>query len=204
LTAEPELAALSYPELTGEMGPRYYGRALTAFFGLSGVLFVTRGARALARLVFVLRAPTRVRLRDRGLELSSQTLLLGRVTRERELFVPFRSLLSIEREVRYANLGFYAGLLALVVGTYFGALLAVDGVRAGASWDILGWASALLIAGLAIDFIASTAFDSAKGRCRLLITVRDGKKLSVGSLDPVLVDDLLSRIKQAVDSDDAA
>jgi hypothetical protein len=184
------------------MGPRHYGRALTAFFGLSGVLFLTRGARAFARLVLLLRAPTRLRLSERGLELSSQTLLLGRITKEREIFIPFRSLLSIEREVRYANLGFYVGLLALVLGTYLGAMLAVDGFRAGGAPDVLGWALLLIVAGVAFDFVASTAFDSAKGRCRLLIALHDGKKISVSSLDPVLVDELLARIKQAVDSDD--
>jgi hypothetical protein len=97
--------------------------------------------------------------------------------------------------VRYARLGLYAGLLALVLGTYFGMGLFVDGVRVpGGSLSLLGMAVLLMVLGLGADFVLSGASDNARGKCRLVVEPRKGRRLCIGALDPRRADQMLASI----------
>ena len=106
-------------------------------------------------------------------------------------------LARVTREVRYARLGLYAGLLALVLGTYFGMGLFVDGVRVpGGSASLLGMAVLLMVLGLAADFVLSGASDNARGKCRLVVVPRKGRRLCIGMLDPRRADQMLASIAE--------
>ncbi len=99
---------------------------LTVVMAVTLVLFVVSGVRLFARYALLYRRPATLRLGPQGLELTSQTLLLGKVLRNRSLRIPMSGLGSLTREVRYSGAALYAGLLALAVGTYYGTGLLVD------------------------------------------------------------------------------
>ena len=167
--------------------------AATAVLALSLLLFVWQALRLVARFVFAYRRPAVLRLTPRGLELTHQVMLLGKVLRDRSTLVPLANLSRVTRETRYARLGLYAGLVALVLGTYFGMGLFVDGLRVpGGSSALLEMAAATMIAGLAIDFVLSSLADSARGKCRLLVEPRSGRRLCVSGVDPASADAMLA------------
>jgi hypothetical protein len=103
----------------------------------------------------------------------------------------------VTREVRYARLGLYAGLLALILGTYFGMGLFVDGIRVpGGSASLLGMAVLMMVLGLGADFVLSGASDNARGRCRVVVVQRRGRRLCIGALDPRRADAMLSHVAE--------
>jgi len=179
--------------LHGELVLAPLAPAATAVLALSLLLFVWQGFRLVARFVFAYRRPAVLRLTPRGLELTHQVMLLGKVLRDRSTLVPLTNLSRVTRETRYARLGLYAGLVALVIGTYFGMGLFVDGLRVpGGSGALLEMAAATMIAGLAIDFVLSSVADSARGKCRLLVEPRAGRRLCVSGVDPASADAMLA------------
>ena len=112
-----------------------------------------------------------LRLSERGLELSHRTLLLGRVLRETETLIPLSNLANVKREVQYPRLGLYAGLLALIAGTYVGTGLFVDGIRVpGGSPSLLGMGLAAMALGIVLDFALSAVTDVLNNTCRLIVT----------------------------------
>jgi hypothetical protein len=98
-----------------------------------------------------------------------------------------------EREARFAGASLYAGLLALVVGSYVGVGTFVDGVRA-ASPALLGAGLIIAAAGLAIDFLLGRVAPSVSGRCRVVLAPRTGPKLCVGHVETARADALLARL----------
>jgi hypothetical protein len=179
--------------LSGELVVAPLAPAATAVLALSLLLFAWQALRLVARFVFAYRRPAVLRLTPRGLELTHQVMLLGKVLRDRSTLVPLANLSRVTRETRYARLGLYAGLVALVLGTYFGMGLFVDGLRVpGGSSALLEMAAATMIAGLAIDFVLSSLADSARGKCRLLVEPRSGRRLCVSGVDPASADAMLA------------
>jgi hypothetical protein len=182
-------------ELTGELTAPPRGVVATALVGLSGVALLAAGARLVGRLALGYRRPARVRLSDRGLEVSSRLELLGRVLSESETLIPLSNLSSIAREVRFARLGLYAGLLALVVGTYVGVGLLVDGVRVpGGSPSLLGLGLAAIAVGIALDYVLAVVVGAARKKCRVVIVPMHGRALCVEGLDPVATDAVLAAV----------
>lgn len=182
-------------KLAGELRPAPLGPIATTLLALTLLLFVWQLVLLILRYVFAFRRPAEVRISDRGLELTHRTELLGRVLRDRATVVPLGDLSRVTREVRYARAGLYAGLVALVVGSYFGTGLFVDGLRVpGGSGSLLGAAVLLVVFGLALDFTLSIATDSARGRCRLVVVPRKGRRLCIGALDPARTDAMISSI----------
>ena len=111
--------------------------------------------------------------------------------------MPLANLARVTREVRFARAGLYAGLVALVLGTYFGMGVFVDGLRVpGGSLPLLSMAVAMVVLGLVIDFALSSLSDSARGKCRIVIVPQTGKRLCVGSLDPISADAMLNSIAE--------
>lgn len=178
--------------LAGELVAAPFGVAGTVISTLSGFALVRAAARLVGRLAFAYRRPASLSLDPRGLEVEHRTELLGRVLGRRTLVVPFTNLAAVAREVRYARLGLYAGLVALVVGTYVGVGLLVDGARVpGGSPSLLGMGIAAVGVGIVLDFGLSVAFDAARHTVRIVITPRRGARLCIGGLDPAGADQLL-------------
>ena len=201
-TTDPVLRAIlsggtPRTELSGELRGAPFGPVATALLAFSLLLFIGRGLSLVARFALAYRRPATLRIGPQGLELTHRIELMGRVLRDHATLVPLSNLSRVTREVRYARVGLYAGLCALVIGTYFGVGLIVDGVRVpGGSPPLLGMAVTCIIVGLGLDFLLSTAADSARGKCRIVIVPQNGRRLCVGSLDPVSADAMLTSIAE--------
>lgn len=181
--------------LSGELSPAPHGPVATTLLAVTGILFVLGLARLIGRFALAYRRPARLVVSARGLELAHRTEMLGRVLRDRETLVPIANLARVTREVRFARLGLYAGLLALVLGSYFGMGLFVDGLRVpGGSFPLLGLAVLVIVLGLIVDFGLSSVADSARGRCRVVVVPRKGRKLCIGELDPTRADAMLAGV----------
>jgi hypothetical protein len=184
--------------LEGEMSLPPFGPVVTTLLMLTLVLFVFQLGRALLRLVLAFKRPASISIGPNGLELSQRTELLGKVLRERSIVVPLSSLVRVTRETRYARLGMYVGLMALVLGSYFGMGLFVDAVRVpGGSASLFGLAILMMVLGLALDFTFSNAADTVRGKCRMLVVPQRGRTLCLGSLDPARADAMLATIAEA-------
>lgn len=183
--------------LLGELAPPPKSPWVTAVLALTFVLAIAHVARLIARYVFAYKRPAKLMLSPRGLEVTYHTELLGRTLRERATLVPLSNLASVTREVRFARLGMYAGLVALALGSYVGMGLFIDGVRVpGGSATLLGLAVFFIVLGLVIDFALSSLSDSVKGKCRILVVPRKGRTLCVGSLSPRDADAVLSSVAE--------
>jgi hypothetical protein len=183
------------PLLTGELAAAPRGPALTALLALTLVLPVLVVMRLIGRYALAFRRPAAVGLSERGLELEYRSELLGRVLRERSVLVPLSNLASVTRELRYARAGLYAGLIALVVGSYLGVGLLADGFRVpGGSLPLIGLAVLLIAGGLALDFVLSSVGVNARGRCRLVVVPRKGRAVCISDLDPARTDALLASV----------
>lgn len=179
----------------GEMVAPPFGPFTTAALALTLVLFVWQALRLIARFAFAYRRPAALTLTERGLELTYHVELLGKVLKDRSTVVPLANLSRVTREVKYARGGLYAGLAALVLGTYFGMGLFVDGLRVpGGSASLLAMAVALIVSGIALDFVLSSALDSARGRCSIVVVPRKGRALCVAGIDVVQADAMLSGV----------
>lgn len=185
------------PELRGELLPRPYGPLATALLAVTLVLFVLRAGRVIGGIVLGYRRPAQVTLSARGLELGYRIELLGRVLRDRTTLVPVSNLARVTREVRFSRAGMYAGLLALVLGSYLGVGLLIDGIRvAGTSPPLLGLALLLIVAGIVVDFALSTLSDAVRGKCRLVVVPRKGRTYCIGGLEPARADAMLSSVAE--------
>lgn len=184
--------------LTGELSPAPHGPFVTALLTVTLVLFALRVGRLIGRVALSYRRPASLRLSERGLELEQRTELLGRVVRDRSLVVPLSNLSRVTREVRYARAGMYAGLVALVLGSYFGMGLFVDALRVpGTSPPLLGLSVLLMVVGLLIDFGLSAAGGAPAGKCRVVVVPRKGRALCIAALDAKRADALLASLAQA-------
>ena len=178
--------------LQGELVAPAFSPAVTSVLAVTLLLAVVQVFRLVARYAFAYRRPAAFSLTERGLELSYRVELLGKVLRERTELVPLANLSRVTREVEYARAGVYAGLGALVLGTYFGMGLFVDGLRVpGGSGSLLAMAVGLIILGLALDFLLSSGLDSLQGRCKLVIEPVKGRAICLGAIDPHGADAML-------------
>jgi hypothetical protein len=178
----------------GEMIPGPWSAAATAALAMTGILFVMRASSLLGRLALAYKTPAHVVLADDGgIRVQWRIEMLGRTLRDRDVLVPRSALVRAIREVRYPRLAFYAGLLALVGGSYLGMSACVDGVRS-ASPSLLAAGLAIATLGVAMDFVLSSVAPGARGRCRILFVPREGRKLCIGGVDVRRADALLARL----------
>ncbi|RYZ02483.1 MAG: hypothetical protein EOO73_31615 [Myxococcales bacterium] len=184
--------------LDGEMSLPPFGPVVTALLTVTLVLFALQVGRVVLRWVLAFKRPASISIGPNGLELNQRTELLGKVLRERSIVVPLGSLVRVTRETRYARVGMYVGLVALVVGSYFGMGLFVDAIRVpGGSASLFGLAVLMMVLGLALDFTFSNAADTVRGKCRMLVVPQRGRVFCLGSLDPARADAMLSTIAEA-------
>jgi hypothetical protein len=181
-------------DLVGEMMPTPRGELATALLALTGILLVARAARLLARYVLAYRRPAELSLsHDGGLRLRWRTEMLDRTLRDGDVHVPRGSLVRASREVLYPRLASYAGLLALVTGSYLGVSTLVDGVRAG-SPSLIAGGLVVVAAGLGLDFLATVLVPGFRGRCRIVVVPRDGQRLCIGAVDVERADAFLAKL----------
>ena len=184
--------------LSGELAPAPHGPVVTALLTVTLLLFALHAGRLIGRFAFSYRKPARLRLSERGLELEQRTEMLGKVLRDRSVVVPLANLARITREVRYARAGMYAGIAALVLGSYLGMGLLIDGLRVpGGSAPLIGLAVLLMVLGLVIDFALSALADPARGRCRLVVVPRKGRAWCISALDAKRADAMLQSLAHA-------
>lgn len=184
--------------LDGEMSLPPFGPVVTALLTVTMVLFALQVGRLLLRFALSFKRPASISIGPNGLELNQRTELLGKVLRERSIVVPLGSLVRVTRETRYARLGMYAGLIALVLGSYFGMGLFVDAIRVpGGSASLFGLAVLMMVLGLGLDFTFASAADTVRGKCRMLVVPQRGRVFCLGSLDPARADAMLSTIAEA-------
>jgi|HubBroStandDraft_2_1064218.scaffolds.fasta_scaffold34211_2 hypothetical protein len=179
----------------GEMAPRPRGPLATVLLGVTGIVILVQLVRLVARFALAYRRPAEVSLAtDGAVRIRWRTQMLGRTLREHDVRLPRTEIARAVREVRYPALGLYAGLLALVAGSFVGVSTLVDGVRAG-SLSVAALGLAAMTLGIALDFALSSLNPGRRGRCRMLVVPRRGSPLCVGSLDLASADGLLARIR---------
>lgn len=202
--ADPALRILAVParvdhqaeKFTGEIESPPRGAFATVALGVTGLLFAIHAVRIIGRLALAYRTPAAVTFSRESVEIESRTELLGKTIREQKYVVPRAGLTSAVREVRYPRAALYAGLLSLSIGTYVGVSTLVDGVRA-ASPSLLVVGLAIVIAGLAIDFLFASFLPAKQGVCRVIFTPAKGRAVSIGRVDPKVADRTLAHVAGA-------
>jgi hypothetical protein len=175
-------------------------RPRNAFVGwllaATGIVFLKRALRWIARLVLAYKRPARVSLSgDGGIRVRWHTELLGRTLREVDVIVPRAALVRATRDVRYPALALYVGLFALAVGSYVGISALFDGIYAS-SPSLLATGIAVVGIGIATDFVFSSLIPGRRGRCRIVFVPRKGPALCIGAVDISLADELLGRLSR--------
>ncbi|MBX3188658.1 MAG: hypothetical protein KF819_16695 [Labilithrix sp.] len=178
--------------LEGEAIAPPRGPVLTAILALSGLLFAAHAVRLVARLALAYKRPAEVSLTANGVRMKTRTEMLGRTLREREHVIVRAGLMKVVREVRYPRAAFYAGLLALALGSYVGVRAFSDGVRA-ASPSLLLTGLVIVALGIAADFVLGSVLPGARGRCRVAFVPRSGPELVLADVDAKRADDALAR-----------
>jgi hypothetical protein len=183
-------------KLEGEAMAAPRGPVLTTILALSGILFAMHALRIVAQIALAYRTPAEVSLSEDGVRMRTRTELLGRTIREREHVIVRSGLVRVVREVRYPRAAFYAGLLALAIGSYVGVRAFVDGVRA-ASPSLLLTGLVVVALGIAADFVLGSVLPGGRGRVRVVFVPRTGKALCVGDVEASRADDALARALDA-------
>ncbi|MBX3230247.1 MAG: hypothetical protein KIT84_24555 [Labilithrix sp.] len=178
--------------LEGEWLPAPRGLVATTLLAFTGILFALYTARMVARFALAYRRPTEISLSESGVRVKTRIEMLGRVLREREHVILRSGLVRVVREVRFPRAAFYAGLLALAIGSWIGVRTFVDGVRA-ASPSLLLVGLAVVAVGVGLDFVLGSVLPGARGRVRLAFVPRTGATVCVGDIDARRADDALAR-----------
>ena len=182
--------------IVGEMTAPPRGWLATGALGLTGILFVMHAGRLLGRLALAYKCPAEVVMSDKTIRIRSHTELLGRTLRARDVVIQRQGLVRAMREERYPRAAFYAGLLALAIGSYFGVATLVDGVRS-ASPSLLVAGIFIVAVGIALDFALGSVAPGVRGKCRVLFVPRDGQTLCVGGVDVTRADAAIKRLAHA-------
>lgn len=181
--------AVAAGELTA---PPRSGLALVVL-AVTGILPLLVLGRLLGRFALRIRRPAELRVDATGVTVHARTEMLGRTLRERNVHIPLAGLAGAAREVRFPRLALYAGVVALVAGSYLGLRLFIDGLRAG-SVEFLALGAALVVAGLVVDYVLSAFGAVGRGRCNVLFVPRKGSALFLADVDPALADAALLRL----------
>lgn len=168
--------------LVGELQPSPRPAWLIALTAITGWMLLESGVRLLSRTALQRRSPAELEFSGDGLRVRARTEMLGKVLREVEHVVPLDGLAIASREVRFPRLALYMGLLALMLGSYFGASLFGDGIKA-ASPSLLGQGALLLALGIALELGATLLFPGVRGRCRVILVPKKGRALCIGEVN---------------------
>jgi hypothetical protein len=166
---------------SGEVVAAPRSAMVTVLLAFTGILFLGWVLRLVGRLALAYRRPAEVTVEDASIRIRARTLMLGRVLGEREIVIARGGLVRATREVRYPRLAFYAGLLALAVGSYVGVAALVDGTRA-ASPSLLLAGLVIVAVGIALDVLFSSIGPGVTRTCRVAFVPRSGAPVCVGGV----------------------
>ncbi len=183
--------------LHGRLAPVPRSPILTVIFALSGFLLLRSVALVIADKILGLQRDARLEVTPSGLEVRAKIALLGRELRDVHELYPSDGLSIVSRDVRYPSLPLYAGLLALLVGTYAGVSFLSWGVQS-ASPPLLGYGLLALILGVVLDLLLTSVLPGSRGECRVVITPKQGRRICVGRLDLQGADRLLADLSKRV------
>lgn len=176
---------------SAQIAPAPRGPLATTALAFSGILFVMHAAGFVARYALALDRPAEVTLRGNEIQVESKMILLGRTLNEKKIVIKKSELARAGREVRYPRAAFYAGLLSLAIGSYFGISMLVDGTRS-ASPSLLLTGLIIVALGIAVDFALRSISPGMRGKCRLLFVPRRGPAICVLAGDTKTADDALA------------
>jgi hypothetical protein len=199
-TESPTLAQLlesSTPvsRISAELGRAPQKAWLLVLQALSGWLLVSSLVRAVGRHLLLRRRKGTLEIDARGLCLREEHSVLGQTLGHRERWIPLDQLGVLSRETRFAGLGLYTGLFTLVVGSYLGVRLFVDGVRVpGGSPSLVGFGLGLVAVAIAIDALLNGFGGATSGKTRLLVQHKQGQSFALGPLPSREVDAWLEQV----------
>lgn len=180
-------------ELAGELVPAPLGPFGLVLQAVTGILLLRYIGRFIMRLLGCKR-PTKVTVARDRVTVSTELTILGKTLRQREHVIPVSGLAQAMREVRYPKLSLYAGLIALSVGTYFGASIATDGLRVG-SPSLLGIGASIIGFGLVVDLVFARLVPAGKGSHHLVFVPRRGRTLALTVADETTADRALRTLR---------
>lgn len=177
--------------LTGEIVSSPRAKWLTLVLLCTGILFIVALFQLILRVVFMYKRPAQLRVEPGRIRVVCQTMLLGRTLREQSFQFERGSVSRAVREVRFGNAPFYVGVAFLAVGTFLGARIFIDGIRAASPLLLL--VGILFVAGAVIlDYLFTYYFPTTGGRSRVSIYPYDAKSLSIGFLGRNEADQVLT------------
>lgn len=166
-----------------------------ALQALSGYLLVKAMVGLFTRYVLWSRQEARVRVSPRGLEVISRQHLLGKPFKERRELIPLSELRELSRETRYRGMLLYVGLACLLVGSFLGTGLLLDGLRVpGTSPSLLTVGLGLLVVGVGVDFWLSRWTTVVQGRGTLRVQPQRGRGYLISELDASGPEELVERV----------
>jgi len=174
----------------GELGMTPRGPVATTALALTGILFVMHAARLVARFALAYKRPAELTLSAAGARIHTRTEVLGRTVGERTLVFAREGLARASREVRYPRLAFYAGLLALAVGSYLGVATLIDGMRA-VSPSLLLTGVLIVAAGVLLEMLFASLEPGVTGKCSIVLVPAKGRSVRITQLDPKVADSAL-------------
>jgi hypothetical protein len=179
--------------ISGEISPVPQGPVLTVLLSVTGILLAWHTLRLLAKVALAYKRPAELVLSKENVRIDSHVEILGRTLQKRSTVIGRDALARAGREVKYPRLGFYAGLLALAIGSYLGVSTFVDGVRAS-SPSLLLTGLLIVAAGVGLDLLLSSILPSKRGLCRVVIVPRKGPSICVGAVDVESADRALAAL----------
>ncbi len=183
-----------FVELEGTLAAAPRGIVATLVLAVTGLLFLEWIIRATLSLALALKQPARVKIHKDGLEVEARLEILGRTLRSRSIVVPPGGLVRVTRDVLYPRFAFYAGLLALAVGSYVGVRIFVDGIHA-ASPSLLGVGLLVIALGIGAEFLAVSLAPSRAQRCRILFEPKKGRRFVIDGVPLLQADAALNALR---------
>jgi hypothetical protein len=190
----PTVSAAAPFRLEGQWAPAPLTTLRTVVYAMTGWLLL----RAIVHvvLVYVLRmtSPAQLEHSGGGVRIESHRELFGQRLLERTHIIAADGLAAASRETRYDAAGLYAGLFALLVGSYFGVSWVVDGVRAS-STSLIGLAILAFALGVALDFALTRFLPKVGARTSIALEPKSGRTICLSGVAQHTADELLVRLR---------
>ncbi len=205
---DPLLAQLATPALAVEATPRKLGGELapwprssvwTVLLTVTLILPLLALGRAFASRVLRLRRPVDLELSGTTLTLKTRTELMGKTLREQVRVWDRAAFARAGRELRYASLPTYVGMVSLLLGSYVGLRLVLDGLRGG-SPPYLAAGVGVLVLGLVVDWLSTRAPSRDPELCRLVLETHRGERVAIAGVDRRAADSVLRDLSRAAPS----
>ena len=184
--------------IRGHLAPLPRGTALTFLYAITGWLILRSLFLLIARYVLSLKRDAKIGLTQQGIEVDAKVAILGRELRDLSAHYPANGLASITRETRFPSLHVYVGLAALLCGTYAGVTALAWGVPSS-SPRLIGYGILALLGGVVLDLLITSIVPGGRGRCRIVIVPKRGRRLCVAGVDAHAADRLLADFARKTD-----